>query len=274
MELRGIDVSSHQGAISWAKVAESGYQFAMLRAMCGRNRDITFAANAMYAAKNGLGVGAYHYSLAISVEAAKREAELLVAMLEPYRHLITWPVAYDIEEESMQLSHLRAVNTQKAIAFCSVIRAAGYKPMLYTNPNWLNNFIDATVVGVPVWLAHVELTPWRSSYKGEYVIHQYSWVGRVPGIKTKVDMDASKINYGEDDLGMIYKTVGDVPYGEMRETIRKLVQADCLRGGADGCINVPHEVARGYVVSRRAGAYEGIGIPRKWDDTKKMLVSE
>lgn len=37
---------------------------------------------------------------------------------------------------------------------------------------------------------------------------------------------------------------------------------------------MPHEVARGYVVSRRAGAYEGIGITRKWDEDKKMLVDE
>ena len=37
MELFGIDVSEHQGAINWSQVKKSGVKFAMIRAGYGKN---------------------------------------------------------------------------------------------------------------------------------------------------------------------------------------------------------------------------------------------
>lgn len=166
--------------------------------------------------------------------------------------------------------------------------------MLYINPAWMTSYIDYDAIqaatGAELWLADWRrgvkpdrrATIWQYEVRGSEVDvkeKRATVVGKVDGVDGAIDVNVSYKDYavktaGEDELGMIYKTVGDVPYGEMRETIRKLVQANCLRGGADGCINVPHEVARGYVVSRRAGAYEGIGIPRRWDGAKQMFVNE
>ena len=230
MTMRGIDVSSHNGAISWAAAAASGVRFAMLRAMVGKTRDTTFAANATYAAKNGITVGAYLYSYARSVEAAVSEARALIAMLEPYREWITFPVAFDIEQDS-QTALGRKTLTAMAAAFCKTVGGAGYTPILYTNPNWLANYIDADAVGVPVWLAHVELRPWGSSYKGEYVMHQYSWVGSVPGISGDVDLDVSKIDFEEESC-MRYKTVDECP-GWAQETVARLVARGIIRGRGD-----------------------------------------
>ena len=36
LEVKGIDVSKHQGEIDWQKVKDSGVQFAVLRAGYGR----------------------------------------------------------------------------------------------------------------------------------------------------------------------------------------------------------------------------------------------
>lgn len=253
MELRGIDVSSHNGAISWKAVAESGVQFAMLRAMVGRSRDTTFAANATYAAKNGVAVGAYLYSYARSVDAAVSEARALIAMLEPLREKITFPVAYDIEEES-QTALGRKKLTAMAAAFCRTIADAGYQPALYSNPNWMKNFINAEAVGVPVWLAHVELAPWGSDWKGEYVMHQYSWVGRVPGIKTNVDMDVSKIDFAEEQC-MRYRTVEECP-GWAQETVKKLVRREVIRGrGDERGLDLTEDMLRMLVWNDRAGVY-------------------
>lgn len=253
MELRGIDVSSHNGAISWAKAAASGVRFAMLRAMVGKTRDTTFAANATYAAKNGIAVGAYLYSYARSVEAAASEARALIAMLEPYREWITFPVAFDIEQDS-QTALGRKTLTAMAAAFCETVGGAGYTPILYTNPNWLIHYIDADAVGVPVWLAHVELRPWGSSYKGEYVMHQYSWVGSVPGISGDVDLDVSKIDFEEESC-MRYKTVDECP-GWAQETVARLVARGIIRGRGDARgLDLTEDMLRMLVWLDRAGVY-------------------
>ena len=255
MELRGIDVSSHNGAISWAKAAASGVRFAMLRAMVGKTRDTTFAANATYAAKNGIAVGAYLYSYARSVEAAASEARALIAMLEPYREWITFPVAFDIEQDS-QTALGRETLTAMANAFCKTVGDAGYRTLVYANPNWLKRYYDAAALRSPVWLAHVELRPWGSSWRGEYVMHQYSWVGRVPGIKTDVDMDVSRIDFREESC-MRYKTVDECP-GWAQETVARLVARGIIRGRGDARgLDLTEDMLRMLVWNDRAGVYDG-----------------
>ena len=67
---KGIDVSKWQGDINWEKVRASGVEFAMLRAGFGRcqgQNDTSFERNYREAKKNGILVGAYHYSYAKTV---------------------------------------------------------------------------------------------------------------------------------------------------------------------------------------------------------------
>ena len=75
---KGIDVSKWQGDINWEKVRASGVEFAMLRAGFGRcqgQNDTSFERNYREAKKNGILVGAYHYSYAKTVSDAEKEAE-------------------------------------------------------------------------------------------------------------------------------------------------------------------------------------------------------
>ena len=60
--IHGIDVSHHQGAIDWKKVAGDGVAFAYLKATeGGDHRDRTFARNWREARAAGIAVGAYHF---------------------------------------------------------------------------------------------------------------------------------------------------------------------------------------------------------------------
>ena len=68
----GIDVSSHQGDIDWRKVADAGIEFAFIR-VGGRGysegaiyEDQKFLQNITGAQANGIKVGVYFYSQAIS----------------------------------------------------------------------------------------------------------------------------------------------------------------------------------------------------------------
>ena len=71
---KGIDVSKWQGDINWEKVRASGVEFAMLRAgfgKCQGQNDTSFERNYREAKKNGILVGAYHYSYAKTVSDAE-----------------------------------------------------------------------------------------------------------------------------------------------------------------------------------------------------------
>ena len=62
MEMKGIDVSVHNGAIDWNKVKAAGIQFAILRAGYGRvasQKDGKFEENYKNAKAAGIPVGAY-----------------------------------------------------------------------------------------------------------------------------------------------------------------------------------------------------------------------
>ena len=62
-------------------------------------------------------------------------------------------------------------------------------------------------------------------------MHQYSWVGSVPGISGDVDMNVSKIDFAEEQC-MRYKTVEECP-SWARETVEKLVSLGIIRGRGD-----------------------------------------
>ena len=98
--IKGIDVSTHQGNIDWSKVAQSGVQFAILRAGYGREssqKDSRFESYYVEAKAAGIPVGAYWYSYAMSPEEARQEAEACLEVLRGKRY--EYPIYYDVEEK-------------------------------------------------------------------------------------------------------------------------------------------------------------------------------
>lgn len=202
--IKGIDVSHWNEAIDWAAAAADGVRFAMLKAGNGKSvggftKDAWFLRYLRGCEAAGIAVGAYLYSYARSSAAAAAEADGLVTFLEPYRDMIRWPVAYDIEEQ-YQAALGRDVCTAMCRAFCERIRAAGYTPMVYANANWLTNYLRAPELGADVWLAHYTETGGKTWYTGAWAMHQYSETGRVAGIAGAVDMDVSRVDFGADPV--------------------------------------------------------------------------
>ena len=115
---KGIDVSKWQGDINWEKVRASGVEFAMLRAGFGRcqgQNDTSFERNYREAKKNGILVGAYHYSYAKTVSDAEKEAEYFLSLISGKS--FEFPVAFDIEDNSQKnLSREEVSNIVEA--FC------------------------------------------------------------------------------------------------------------------------------------------------------------
>ena len=259
MEYKGIDVSKWNGTIDWKAVAASGVQFAMVRAGIGKAKggatvDPRFLDNVCGAYENGIRVGVFFYSYAMSAEAAMKEADSLIGILAPVREKITFPVAYDLEETSQE-GLGRQECTEMVRMFCETVGGAGYTPILYTNPNWLKNFLNPDDITVPLWLAHIEKKPWGSDYKGEYVMHQYSWVGRVPGISGDVDMNVSKVDFSARE------GTGTMNENGWVNAINELVAADRMNSP-----EVWREVCEG---KRMASAVQVQALLSKWAEDRK-----
>lgn len=143
--MNGIDVSYAQGRIDWPGVSAEGIDFAMVKASQGRLlsdpdsgpfADPRFRENVEGAAAAGLSVGVYHYLCAGTAEEAAAEAEFFLSVLAPYRSKITLWAVCDAEEDRY-LSRDRETLGAVVDAFLGQVGAAGYRPMLYSNPNYL-----------------------------------------------------------------------------------------------------------------------------------------
>ena len=178
-----IDVSYWQGKISqanWEKIKKScGYAICRAsytsQSKFSLGADSTFSTNFTNAKAAGLRVGAYHYSQAISVDEAKKEAEFLCNILKDYTP--TFYVVCDFEYGGRLNSKIGKKASDIANAFCDVVKAHGYQPCIYANTSTLNNAL--TNPKYPVWVAQYNDT---CTYKGAKVMWQYTSSGRVDGI--------------------------------------------------------------------------------------------
>ncbi len=191
----GIDVSSHQGTIDWQTVAGEGIRFAMVRLGYrgwGNGEmlpDENALVNLQGAADAGLQVGAYFYSQAINVEEARQEAQYVLDILEGRQ--LSMPVVFDWEifNENGRTAYVDSQTVNEcAIAFCEIIEAAGYEPMVYFNLDVARRLLDLPLLqqkGYGFWLAlYSDMT-----YTHRVDMWQFSTSGRVKGIDGEVDMN-------------------------------------------------------------------------------------
>jgi GH25 family lysozyme M1 (1,4-beta-N-acetylmuramidase) len=202
LAIKGIDVSVWQGDIDWNAVKADGIQFAMIRCGFGMKNptqiDDTYYKNMVTARNAGIDCGVYHYSYAVNANEAVNEAEFVLELVENYS--LTYPIAFDIEEPSIQNAGKRAL-TDVCKAFCDRIERAGYYCAIYTNPNWLQNYLFANELldKYDLWLAQWGVN--NPSYSCG--MWQYSDSGIVSGINGKVDM-----NYAYKDYPQVIKSAG------------------------------------------------------------------
>lgn len=201
---KGIDVSAYQGDINWAAVADSGIDFAFIRlGYRGYTegtliRDVNFDKNVQEATANGIQVGVYFVTQAISVEEAKEEARYVLDCIKWYD--VTWPIAYDVENSSSRSAEGRADKltqeqyTDQIVAFCDTIKEAGYTPMVYSNTRWFVSRIDMSrIKDYDIWFAYYRDNIY---FPYDFKIWQFSNTGSVSGIHGDVDQNISFVNYG------------------------------------------------------------------------------
>lgn len=179
-----IDVSFNQKSVDYSKVKAAGITAVIIRAGYGREtsqKDTQFETHYKNAKAAGLKIGAYWYSYADSVADAKKEAAACLACIKG--KTFDMPIYYDMEESS-QTKLGKTTLTSMAKAFCEAIKAGGYRAGIYSNLNWLNNYLDYATLkkSYSIWLAQ-----WNNSNSLSCDIWQNSSTGKINGISGNVD---------------------------------------------------------------------------------------
>ncbi len=195
---KGIDVSRFQEEIDWEQVASDGVEYAFIRVgIRGYGsgalvEDDAYETNVEGALAQGIAVGVYFYSQAITVEEAIEEADFVLEAVDRYDG-ITYPIVIDIEkvgEEGARADALtKEERTQVCLAFCERIVEAGYTPMIYGNTETFTLLLDIEQIAqYDRWIAFYDEI---LCFPYEFSVWQYTHNGTVAGIDSSTDLNLS-----------------------------------------------------------------------------------
>jgi len=197
----GIDVSKWQKDIDWSQVAASGIDFAIIR--CGFRGSVSgslvedpyFRANVEGATANGIAVGVYFFTQAVTEQEAIEEASMAIEMCEGYN--ITLPIYIDSENAVNGRANDLGKGQRTAClrAFCQTINNSGYTGGVYASKSWFYNKVNAAELEeFNIWVAQYNK---ECNYTGKTDFWQYSSKEIIAGIEGFVDVDVVRKSYSE-----------------------------------------------------------------------------
>lgn len=255
--LKGIDISDNQGLINWQKVKAAGVRFAVLRSVRRSGKtDYQFMNNVAGCQANSIPFDVYKYTYATTEDAAQKEAQQVIALLDSInadKSMIVW---WDVEDRDM-LWQLGWANLTAIISAAkSVIVDAGYRFGLYVGLYvYREAWFDFTRFAVdPLWVARYPVSGEKDlsynppeSYKPDADVGraiwgwQYSSNGKVDGISGPVDLDIcytdpASQEQKKEESGVIYTvSVADVWTREQAEALQQQFAAIGINGVVHRC---------------------------------------
>lgn len=200
-ELKGIDVSQHQGKINWKKAKADGVQFAMLRAGIGDNikpqDDKQFTRNVNQCEKYGIPWGAYLYSYAGSNKEVKSEIKHMRRLLKGKKP--AFPVAFDMEDADGYKKKNGMPKKKQLVTFSkkflNAMEKDGHYASLYASRSWLNSKLNSKRLNkFDKWVADWNGKD-QSTYKGDHQLWQYTNKGNVDGVGNAIDMNIAYYDF-------------------------------------------------------------------------------
>jgi GH25 family lysozyme M1 (1,4-beta-N-acetylmuramidase) len=203
----GIDISHWQGKIDWHKVATMPtkwglVEWAYAKASTGATgRDPRFIQNVNAATAAGLPIGAYHWA-APNKPAAEDAANFINAM-NPVRDKLTLVPMIDVEQAPEGAYKNPQAFRNWIVELAQAVMAAGYgMPIIYINAYFAQKYLGKRKLGnLPIWVPQYNRT--KGDYLGtetgpkkvftttkDWIIWQFTEEGKVPGIKTPVDLNS------------------------------------------------------------------------------------
>jgi lysozyme len=193
--LEGVDVSHHEGVISWEQVREAGIAFAFIKATEGNSFvDNMAQKNLARCREVGIVAGLYHfYRHDVDPEA---QAEHFLDQLGA-RQLGDLLPAIDVEapgDGGGSFAYPASEVVRRVGVVVGAVQAAiGRAPMIYTYPSaWAELTSNSTLFAgeCPLWIASYKVAhPTLPGGWKDYAVWQYDDHGTVKGIGGVVDRD-------------------------------------------------------------------------------------
>lgn len=215
---RGIDVSIWQGQINYERVKEDGIEVVYIRSSEGSSYvDPYYLRNYNNAKANGLKIGFYHYLTATTTDEAIEQADFFVSLvggLEPDCRL-----AMDFEQfNGLSIEEINTVS----LAFLERVEEKSSKEVvIYSDAyNARVTFGEELASRYPIWIAEYGVEEPESNGKWDtWIGFQYSNMGDISGISSRVDLDYYTQGIFLSDSSQIPKPEKPVPQPDDTEEI-------------------------------------------------------
>ena len=224
---RGIDVSVYQHTLSmsgeyshlnWSNIKNAGIDYAILKIGSKKSgMDPVFEMNYADAKAANIDLGAYFYCYATSEEELDEEIDLLLTWLDG--RTFEYPIYFDLEDPTLENPENKEMLTRFCFKFIDALRAEGYYGALYSNENWLENFLFEDILRgyCDIWYARYptankvtlnDAFEWNTEkYGAQLGMWQYSSTGQISGSGMPKNQTVD-LNYCYKDYPTIIKKYG------------------------------------------------------------------
>lgn len=202
-DVRGIDVSHHNGAIDWTRVAEQDVDFAWIKATEGSaHADSRFEASWTEARRAGIHTGAYHF---MSFESpGADQAHNMIATVP--RVAGTLAPVVDLEAYGRFKGNLPPAAEVRAILdplLAGLEDHYGIAPVIYATRSAYRAYLADSYPDNPIWFRSVARPPVVPDGR-DWTIWQYSSRDRLDGVgsddEAYVDMNVLSDDVSLDEL--------------------------------------------------------------------------
>ena len=188
-EIHGIDISHYQGEINWDKLRHSMIEgcplrFIIIKSTEGSTKlDENFNDNFYQSREYGFIRGAYHFWSNKST--AREQAYYFLKQV----HLENGDLPPVLDIEHMPKNRSIEDFQRDVLTWLHIVEDRYHvKPIIYTYFKFKEQYLNAPVFeDYPYWIAHYYVD--KVEYKGSWKFWQHTDVGRLPGIKGKIQIN-------------------------------------------------------------------------------------
>lgn len=200
----GVDVSSYQQGVDFAKLKEQDVAFAYIKATEGATHvDESFAEKWAAASVAGVSVGAYHYfSYGVS---GIRQAENFINTVGELGEVNLIPaVDMELTTEEVYNPPEKAEVVKGLKAFLAILEEEyGVKPLIYAQKDYYEKYLAEDFADYPRWVRNVFYPVWID-VGDDWLVWQYDDRSTLDGYKGEkyIDLNVINANKGLDALFM------------------------------------------------------------------------